>query len=84
MPKPYSDDLRERVIEAVVAGASRREAAESFSLSESVDILVMLVQHHPVESELVGIDELLDIFLIEVTGAIAIPQVFGTVTHPLS
>jgi hypothetical protein len=30
MPKPCSDDLRERVIEAVVAGASRREAAESF------------------------------------------------------
>jgi hypothetical protein len=26
MPKPYSDDLRERVIEAIVAGASRREA----------------------------------------------------------
>src|SRR6266566_2726226 len=35
MPKPYSDDLRERVIEAVVAGASRRKAAESFSLSAS-------------------------------------------------
>src|SRR6266566_3024321 len=35
MPKPYSDDLRERVIEAVAAGASRREAAESFSLSAS-------------------------------------------------
>src|SRR5215471_17623567 len=35
MPKPYSDDLRERVIESVVAGASRREAAESFSLSAS-------------------------------------------------
>src|SRR5262249_13975512 len=35
MPKPYSDDLRERVIEAVVAGASRREAAESFNLSAS-------------------------------------------------
>jgi transposase len=35
MPKPYSDNLRERVIEAVVAGASRREAAESFSLSAS-------------------------------------------------
>src|SRR5262249_31272595 len=33
--EPYSDDLRERVIEAVVAGASRREAAESFSLSAS-------------------------------------------------
>ena len=35
MPKPYSDDLRERVVEAVEAGASRREAAESFSLSAS-------------------------------------------------
>jgi transposase len=35
MPKPYSDDLRERVIEAVEAGASRREAAESFNLSPS-------------------------------------------------
>src|SRR5215468_8297214 len=35
MPKPYSADLRERVIEAVVAGASRREAAESFSLGAS-------------------------------------------------
>jgi transposase len=32
---PYSDDLRERVIEAVEAGASRREAAESFNLSAS-------------------------------------------------
>jgi transposase len=35
MPKPYSDDLRERVIEAVEAGSSRREAAESFNLSPS-------------------------------------------------
>src|SRR5262245_6013963 len=35
---------------------------------------MMLVQYHAVESKLVGIDELLDIFLIEVTGAIAIPQ----------
>jgi transposase len=35
MPKPYSDDLRERVIETVEAGASRREAAESFNLSPS-------------------------------------------------
>jgi transposase len=35
MPKPYSDDLRERVVEAVEAGASRREAAESFNLSPS-------------------------------------------------
>ena len=35
MPEPYSDDLRERVIEAVEAGASRREAAESFNLCPS-------------------------------------------------
>src|SRR5271167_2675123 len=35
MPKPYSDDLRERVMEAVEAGASRREAAENFNLSPS-------------------------------------------------
>jgi transposase len=35
MPKPYSDDLRERVIEAVEAGASWREAAESFNLCPS-------------------------------------------------
>jgi transposase len=33
MPKPYSEDLRERVIEAVECGASRREAAENFRLS---------------------------------------------------
>src|SRR6476646_9372010 len=33
MPKSYSGDLRERVIEAVAAGASRREAAERFEVS---------------------------------------------------
>ena len=31
MPRPYFDDLRVRVIEAVESGASRREAAESFN-----------------------------------------------------
>jgi transposase len=36
MPKSYSGDLRERVIEAVkVEGASRREAAERFDVSVS-------------------------------------------------
>jgi transposase len=30
MPKPYSIDLRERVIDAVERGASRREAADMF------------------------------------------------------
>jgi hypothetical protein len=33
MPKAYSEDLRVRVIEMVQAGASRREAAEEFSVS---------------------------------------------------
>jgi transposase len=35
MPKSYSGDLRERVIEAVETGASRREAAEHFGVSVS-------------------------------------------------
>src|SRR5262249_57747097 len=35
MPKSYSADLRRRVIEAVEAGASRREAAESFGIDAS-------------------------------------------------
>ncbi len=35
MPKPCSVDLRERVVEAVMAGASRREAAERFEISAS-------------------------------------------------
>jgi transposase len=35
MPKPCSLDLRVRVIEAIEAGASRREVAESFEVSAS-------------------------------------------------
>jgi transposase len=35
MPKPCSLDLRMRLLEAVIAGASRREAAESFEVSAS-------------------------------------------------
>jgi transposase len=35
MARPYSDDLRERVVEAVKAGASRREAAERFEIAPS-------------------------------------------------
>jgi len=35
MPKSYSGDLRKRVIEAVEAGASRREAAERFEIDPS-------------------------------------------------
>src|ERR1700684_4568442 len=35
MPRSYSGDLRERVIEAVESGASRREAAERFEVSVS-------------------------------------------------
>ena len=39
MPKPYSDDLRGRVIEDVVTGASRREAAERYGISPSVVVI---------------------------------------------
>jgi putative transposase len=35
MSKPYSTDLRERVIEAVESGASRREAADRFEIAPS-------------------------------------------------
>ena len=35
MPKPCSEDLRERVLEAVLTGATRREAAERFEVSAS-------------------------------------------------
>lgn len=35
MPKPYSEDLRGRVIEAIEAGCSRRSAAERFAISAS-------------------------------------------------
>ena len=39
MPKPYSIDLRCRVIEDVETGASRREAAERYGLSPSVVVI---------------------------------------------
>jgi transposase len=39
MPKPYSIDLRGRVVEEVVSGASRREAAERYGLSPSVVVI---------------------------------------------
>ena len=35
MPKPYSTDLRERAVEAVESGASRREVAEIFKVGVS-------------------------------------------------
>src|SRR5438132_7298364 len=41
MPKPYSIDLRGRVIEEVESGASRREAAERYRLSPSVVVIWM-------------------------------------------
>ena len=39
MPKPYSDDLRARVIEDIETGASRREAAERYRISPSVVVI---------------------------------------------
>lgn len=41
MPKPYSIDLRGRVIGEVETGASRREAAERYGLSPSVVVIWM-------------------------------------------
>jgi transposase len=35
MPRPYSNDLRERAIEAVEAGASRHEVADRFEVAPS-------------------------------------------------
>jgi len=35
MPKPCSLDLRIRLLDAVIAGASRREAADCFDVSAS-------------------------------------------------
>jgi transposase len=45
MPKPCSLDLRERVLETVVSGASRREAAERFEVSASSAIKWMQRWH---------------------------------------
>jgi transposase len=39
MPKPYSGDLRARVIGDVASGASRREAAEHYGISPSVVVI---------------------------------------------
>ena len=51
MPKAYSGDLRERVIEAVETGASRREAAERFGsispLEEFATEILALVGEQP-------------------------------------
>ena len=41
MPKPYSRDLRVRVVEAVVGGASRREVAELYGICPSVVVIWM-------------------------------------------
>ena len=41
MPRPYSQDLRIRVIEAVEDGASRREVAELYRISPSVVVIWM-------------------------------------------
>ena len=45
MPKPCSLELRERVVEAVESGASRREAAEWFDVSPSLAIKWMQRRH---------------------------------------
>jgi transposase len=39
MPKPYSNDLRARVIKTIETGASRRETAEIYEISASVVVI---------------------------------------------
>jgi transposase len=39
MARPYSGDLRTRVIEEIATGASRREAAERYGISASVVVI---------------------------------------------
>jgi len=39
MPKPYAEEFRIRVIDEVVTGASRREAAEHYGISPSVVVI---------------------------------------------
>ena len=41
---------------------------------QAVDVLVVLVEHHAVEAELVGIGELVDILLIEAAALLRVPQ----------
>jgi len=41
MARPYSQDLRMRVVEAVEGGASRREVAELYGISPSVVVIWM-------------------------------------------
>jgi putative transposase len=41
MGRPLSEDLRERIVAAVEAGASRREAAERFSVSASCAVKLL-------------------------------------------
>lgn len=41
MPRPYSNDLRERVVRAVDSGTSRRQVAKKFDVSVSFVIKLM-------------------------------------------
>ena len=47
MPKPYSVDLRARVIEEAETGVSRREAAERYGISPSVVVSGCSVSRRP-------------------------------------
>jgi hypothetical protein len=41
---------------------------------QSVDVLVVLIQHHAVEAELVGVGELVDVLLIEAAALLRVPE----------
>jgi len=87
MPKPYSMDLRERVIETVAAGASRREAAELYGVSASV--VVIWVQRWEATGSIVArpsggsvspLEDHAELTLDEVVAAMAKARIAGSRT----
>ena len=49
---------------------------------QPIDVLVMLVEHKAIEAQLFGVDELVDVLLIDGVGPLAVPERIRTVTQP--
>ena len=66
-----NDDL------AVLGPLAERAGQQVRRRHQAIDILVMLVEHDAVEAKLVGVGELVEIFLIEADRLLAIEQAVG-------
>src|SRR5215468_1904719 len=44
---------------------------------QAVDILMVFIKYHAVETEFVGVSELIDVFLVEAAGFVVVPQAIG-------